>query len=114
MKKLILACLFTLLAAFPAAAQTSKEYKGHGALVFSVAVSPDGSTLATASFDNTIKLWDLKSGKEKSTLKGHTSPVYSVVFSPDGNLLASGGADNTIRVWDKEGKFLRELKGHAD
>ena len=119
MRKPVLACLLMLtscLAApcLTATAQTTTEYKGHTGLVFDVAVSPDGSTLATASFDNTIKLWDIKTGKEKATLKGHTQPVYCVAFSPDGNLIASSGADNTIKIWDKEGKMLRELKGHSD
>lgn len=114
MRQRFLACLLCLASCLPAAAQTTTEFKGHTGLVFDVAVSPDGSTLATASFDNTIKLWDIKTAKEKTTLKGHTAPVYSVAFSPDGSLIASSGADNTIRVWDKEGKFLREMKGHSD
>ena len=75
------------LAAF---AQTPTELKGHGGLVHNVAFSPDGKILATASFDNTIKLWDFASGKELLTLKGHTAPVYCVAFNNDGTILASG------------------------
>jgi len=96
-----------------AAAQTPKEFKGHTGLVFNVAFSPDGKILATASFDNTVKLWDFSNGKELATLKGHTAPVYSVVFSPDGTMIATGSQDNSIRIWDKDGKFQRELKGHT-
>jgi len=59
----------------------AREFKGHGGLVFAVAFSPDGKTLATGSFDNTVKLWDFASGKELRTLKGHASPVYGVAFS---------------------------------
>jgi WD40 repeat protein len=77
-----------------------------------VAFSPDGKTLASGSDDNTIKLWDVATGKEQATLKGHTAWVASVAFSPDGKTLASGG-DTTVRLWDMEGKELATLKGHT-
>src|SRR5438477_857737 len=90
-------------------AQIPSEFKGHHALVFGLTFSPDGQTLATASFDNTVKLWDFTTGKEKMTLKGHTAPVYAVVYNPDGTLLATAGQDNSIRIWEAaDGKFLRE------
>lgn len=66
----------------------------------SVTFSPDGSLLASGSSDNTIKLWDVKSRTNITTLKGHTSGVNSVAFSPDGSLLASGSSDDTILLWD--------------
>ncbi len=75
--------------------------KGHTNLVFSVAFSPDGKTLASGAFDNTIRLWDLATGDPKgSPLEGHNDRVTSVAFSPDGKTLASGAFDNTIRLWD--------------
>jgi WD40 repeat protein len=73
---------------------------GHGDKVISVTFSPDRKTLASASFDNTIKLWDVATGKEKTTLMGHGDKVISVTFSPDGKTLASASADNTIILWD--------------
>src|SRR6185369_6318969 len=108
MRKLFAFCMLAVAGAAVALAQNPAEFKGHTNYVYAVAFSPDGGTLATASFDNTVKLWDYKTGKEKTTLKGHTAQVYSVAFSPDGNLIATGSMDKTIRVYDKEGKFLKE------
>lgn len=93
-------------------AQTPAEFKGHQGLIYNLAFSPDGKVLATASFDNTVKLWDYATGKEIAVLKGHTSPVYAVAFSSDGTI-ATGGADNLIKIWDKAGKHLRDIKGHT-
>ncbi len=55
---------------------------------------------ASASWDRTIKLWDVVTGKEIVTLSGHLSPVHGVAFSPDGTRLASGSMDCTIKLWD--------------
>ncbi|MEH2189636.1 MAG: ribosome assembly protein 4, partial [Nostoc sp.] len=74
--------------------------EGHSSTVYSVGFSPDGKTLASGSSDNTIKLWDVSTGKAIKTLTGHSSRVYSVGFSPDGKTLASGSSDNTIKLWD--------------
>jgi WD40 repeat protein len=72
----------------------------HEDRVLSVAYSPDGKTLASGSFDGTIKLWDVATGKERATLKGHTGWVRSVAYSPDSKTLASGSEDETIKLWD--------------
>jgi WD40 repeat protein len=73
--------------------------KGHTDWVRSVAFSPDGKTLASGSWDETIRLWDVKTGKNTATLKGHAGKVESVAFSPDGQTLASGNWEKTIKLW---------------
>ena len=77
--------------------------------------SPDGTRLATASDDKTIKVWDVASGQAVLTLSGHTDAVYSVVFSPDGTRLATASADRTAKVWDvASGQEVRTLSGHTN
>jgi WD40 repeat protein len=69
-------------------------------LVSSVCFSPDGTLLASGSFDMTVKVWDVGSGECVKTLSGHRGRVLSVCFSPDGTLLASGSWDGEVKVWD--------------
>jgi WD40 repeat protein len=72
----------------------------HTTRAYSVAFSPDGKILASASWDGTIKLWETKSWRELRTLAGHGWGVYKAVFSPDGKQLASASRDATIKIWD--------------
>ncbi|EAW36886.1 Serine/Threonine protein kinase with WD40 repeats [Lyngbya sp. PCC 8106] len=73
---------------------------GHSNSVRSVAFSRDSRTLASGSWDNTIKLWDVQTQREIATLTGHSNGVLSVAFSRDSRTLASGSWDNTIKLWD--------------
>jgi WD40 repeat protein len=79
-----------------------------------VSFSPDGKTLASASFDNTLKLWDVATGKAITTLTGHSNLVISVSFSPDGQTLASAGGDITIKLWNlATNTQITTLKGYS-
>ena len=78
---------------------TIKGLKRHSDYVKSVAFSPDGQTFATGSWDRTIKIWDLNTTEEISTLEGHTDFVTSIIFSRDGQTLISGSWDGTIKIW---------------
>jgi WD40 repeat protein len=88
--------------------------RGHVGWVNEIAWSPDGQTLASASVDKTIRLWEPQSGKLLRTLGQHTDRILSVAWSPDGKTLASASEDKTIRLWrPQSGKLLRTLRGHA-
>jgi hypothetical protein len=79
-----------------------------------VAFSPDGTRIVTGSADQTVKVWDARTGTPQLELKGHTSWVYSVAFSPDGTRIVTGSEDRTARVWDaRTGTPLLDLKGHT-
>ena len=87
--------------------------EGHDYEVYSVSFSPDGRTLASGSYDNTIKLWNVETGEEILTLPSHDEEVISVSFSPDGQTLASGSAGDTIKLWNVEtGEEILTLPGH--
>jgi WD40 repeat protein len=71
-------------------------------------------TLASASDDNTIRLWDATTGAWNQTLNGHNGPVSAVAFSPDGQTLASASWDDTVRLWDATtGAWKQTLKINA-
>ena len=77
--------------------------------------SPDGTTLASGSWDGIVILWDVMRQNEIATLEGHTSGVMSVSFSPDGTILASGSRDGTVILWDVMRKAnIATLEGHTD
>ena len=84
-------------------------------IVWSVAFDPQGETLASGGGDNTVKLWEARSGKLLRTLNGHQDSVRSVAFDPQGETLASGSDDDTVKLWEaRSGKLLRTLEGHTE
>lgn len=86
---------------------------GHKGWVYSVAVSPDGTWVASGSRDETVRIWELETGTCRATLKGHTNYVYSVAITPDGKRVLSAAGDWSVRVWDaSSGTELATLVGH--
>ncbi len=82
-------------------------------MVSSVAFSPDGSILATASWDGRLRLWNVQHRSLTTTIAGHTDSAQSVAFTPDGKTLASSGRDATARLWDvRTHRRLATLSGH--
>jgi WD40 repeat protein len=77
-----------------------------------IAVSPDGSQIAAAAADRTVRVWD-DSGHKLHTLHGHSDLVLDVAFSPDGSQLASSSYDKTIRVWQLATERYRVVRGHT-
>ncbi|VAH29921.1 unnamed protein product [Triticum turgidum subsp. durum] len=97
------------------------DFKEHTKEIYTIRWSPTGPgtnnpnqqlLLASASFDSSIKLWEVEQGHLLYSLAGHRQPVYSVAFSPDGEYLASGSLDQSLHIWSvKEGRILKTFRG---
>ena len=85
---------------------------GHQDILFGADFSSDGQTIATASADTTIKIWQ-RDGKLLHTLKNHSDTVLDVAFSPDGKTIASASEDETIKLWNSQGELLKTLRQHS-
>src|SRR5690606_20003026 len=83
-------------------AAPERTFEGHTAPIVSLAVSPDGKTIASASWDRTIRLWPLDGGDPR-VLNGHDQNVNGVAFTPDGKTLVSAAYDATVRIWPLDG-----------
>ena len=114
------ACAALLLLTFSlgvhrSVAQNRAEVRaGHTGAVRAIAYAPDGKSFATASADNTIKIWSAAQNSEIRTLSGHRGDVFSVAYSPDGEYIASASADQTAKIWDANtGALLRTIPGNS-
>ncbi|EKD06330.1 nSTAND1 domain-containing NTPase [Limnospira platensis] len=87
--------------------------EGHADIVWDVVYSPTGDMLASASTDNTIRLWTPE-GKAIATLTGHNHNVTSLDFSSCGQMLVSASDDHTVKLWSRDGKLLKTFIGHTD
>jgi M6 family metalloprotease-like protein len=116
----VIACLLTVSVALaeekvsPKAAYLRPFHTGeHGPI--RVAVSPSGRLALSGGADGTLRLWNLRTGKELKRLKGHTGRVSTVAFHPDGRHGLSGGEDSQLLLWSlPNGKKVRSFKGHSE
>jgi WD40 repeat protein/cellulose biosynthesis protein BcsQ len=92
------------------------RFEGHGDDIWDISFHPSGNKLVSASYDRTIRIWQLD-GQLLKTFTGagsHKSRVRSVNFSPDGNYIVSGSDDRTVKLWDVNGNLIRTFEGHFD
>ena len=93
-----------------------RALKGHNHFVSDVVMSSDGQFALSGSWDGTLRLWEIKTGKCTKQFKGHTKDVLSVAFSPDNRQIVSGSRDRTVKLWNTIGecKVTIEEKGHTE
>jgi WD40 repeat protein len=98
----------------PAHTALERTLEGHANYVYSVALTPDGRRAISASWDRTLKVWDLDYGQPLITLDGHTDMILGAAVTPDGRRAISASWDRTLGVWDLEsGRMVLRLDGHT-
>lgn len=89
--------------------------RAHDKFVYSLGVDPEGELLVSSSFDETVKVWNTKTGLPIRDLTGHLGRIRSVAFSPDGKLIAGAGQETVIRLWNAAtGEPAGVFAGHTD
>lgn len=113
-----LLAIFFLFGGLPGRGQDRPELvlqNGHAASVCHADFSPDGQTLVSVGKDNTVKVWEVGTGKLLRTKENHSFRGRCVVFSPDGKTFASGSPQKKVKIWDlSTGNLLQSLRGHTD
>ena len=95
--------------------QSIMTLRGHEGGTCCTTWTPDGRRIVSGGYDNTVKVWDVDTGKELMMLKGHTARVFSITVSPDGEWITSGSYDKIVRIWNAStGSEVITLSGHSD
>jgi len=92
-------CMDNLIHVFDLGDGTERRLEGHSQQVHGAVFLPDGKRILSASYDQTVRLWDVATGKEVCRFFGHTNWAWPVAVSPDGKFGLSGGLDKTVRLW---------------
>jgi WD40 repeat protein len=87
------------------------SFQAHNRAIRSLAFSPDGSAIATASSDRLARVWQAADHRLLGTLSGHTATVWSVSWSPNGHCLLTAAADGTLKIWSRPGESVRQDAG---
>lgn len=117
MKKLIFLSLLIFSYANLAYSQEAELVlqAGHGLQINDIEYSPDGTKIATCSEDNTIKIWEIATGREMTTMFGHTKAVNDLAFAPDSKTLVSVSDDRKVIIWNVEtGKSVKVISDHKN
>lgn len=91
-----------------------KSFIGHSHIVQDVTISADGAYALSGSWDKTLRLWDLETGKSTKRFVGHTGDVLSVSIATNLRQIVSASRDKTVKVWNTIGECMETLSGHKD